>query len=82
MNPLYEQLARGQQVPNMAPNNPISRANAVMQAMQNPAEFVKKAFPDIPDNISNNPAQILNYIQRTRGISNQQIQGLIRMFGG
>ena len=46
----------------------------VMQAMRNPVAFVRQAFPDIPDNIQNDPGQILGYLQQTRGISDQQIQ--------
>ena len=80
MNPLYQMLS--QQVPRqsgMQFNNPIQKANYIMQAMRNPAAFIKQQFPDIPDNISNDPNQILNYLQRTRGISNQQIQQLYGM---
>ena len=57
--------------------NPIQKANYIMQAMQNPAAFVRQAFPDIPAQIQNNPNQILQYLQQTRGISNQQIQDLL-----
>ena len=41
--------------------------------MQNPAAFVRQAFPDIPAEIQNNPGQILRYLQQTRGINDQQI---------
>ena len=57
--------------------NPIQKANAIMQAMQNPAAFVKQAIPDIPAEIQNNPTQILQYLQQTRHITNDQIQNLI-----
>lgn len=57
--------------------NPIQKANALMQAMQNPAAFVKQAIPDIPAEIQNNPTQILQYLQQTRHITNNQIQNLI-----
>ena len=53
---------------------PIQRAAFVMQAMTNPVAFVKQQFPDIPDNIANNPPEILNYLQRTRGITQADIQ--------
>ena len=53
-----------------------------MQAMRNPAAFIKQRFPDIPDNIINNPDQILSYLQQTRGITDQQIQQLYGMYGG
>ena len=54
--------------------NPMQKMQRVMQAMQNPAAFVKQVFPDIPDNIQNNPNQILQYLQQTRNISDAQIQ--------
>lgn len=53
---------------------PIQRAAFVMQAMTNPAAFVKQQFPDIPDNIVNNPQEIFNYLRRTRGITQADIQ--------
>lgn len=56
------------------PMNPMQRMQAVMNAMQNPAAFLKQKFPDIPDEILNDPNRILSYLQQTRGISNQDIQ--------
>lgn len=53
---------------------PIQRAAFVMQAMTNLAAFVKQQFPDIPNEIVNNPQEIFNYLQRTRGISQADIQ--------
>jgi len=78
MNPLYQMFSGG------GPQfqNPMQKMNFIMQAMQNPAMFVKRQFPDIPDNISNDPNQILRYIQQTRGISDQQIQQLYSMYRG
>lgn len=78
-NPLYESLmANGQTGPQFM--NPIQKANYILQTLTNPARFVKQQFPDIPDNISNDPNQILQYIQRTRGISNEQIQTILGQF--
>ena len=81
MNPLYnmimsQQMNQGNAVSYQA-MNPIQKANAIMQAMQNPAAFVKQVFPDIPTEIQNNPDQILRYLQQTRHITNDQIQSLI-----
>lgn len=53
---------------------PVQRVAFVMQAMTNPAAFVKQQFPDIPNEIVNNPQEIFNYLQRTRGISQADIQ--------
>lgn len=57
--------------------NAYQKVNQIMQSMQNPAAFVKQQFPDIPDNILNDPNQILHYLQQTRNISNEQIQQMM-----
>jgi len=95
MNPLYNMMMGSSMapiaaspspspVPQMAPMaqqlmNRIGQTGSLLQAMQNPAAFVKQQFPDIPDQIANDPNQILGYLQRTRGISNQQIQQAANM---
>lgn len=61
--------------------NPLERAMMIRQAMMNPLAFIKSKFPDIPDQISGDPNQILDYIQRTRGISNQQVQQVYNTYG-
>lgn len=88
MNPLYQSLT-GQQIATSAPfssgnrfQDPIQRMQYIMQAMQNPAAFVRQAIPDIPHEISNDPNQILTYLQRTRGISNEQIQQIASSMAG
>lgn len=57
--------------------NAYQRANQIMQSMQNPAAFVKQQFPDVPDNILNDPNQVLQYLQQTRNISNAQLQQML-----
>jgi len=57
--------------------NAYQKVNQIMQSMQNPAAFVKQQFPDIPENILNDPNQILQYLQQTRNISNEQIQQMM-----
>lgn len=57
--------------------NAYQKVNQIMQSMQNPAAFVKQQFPDIPDNILNDPNQVLQYLQQTRNISNEQIQQMM-----
>lgn len=54
--------------------NPFQRMQQVMSVMNNPAAFLKQKFPDIPDEIMNDPNRILQYLQQTRGISNQDLQ--------
>lgn len=80
MNPLYQMLMGGQQRPQMGFATPIQKANAIMQALQNPAQFVRQQFPDIPEDISNDPNQILRYIQQTRNISNDQLGQIMNQF--
>ena len=87
-NPLFNMLmGQGQQAPASNPvqppmsggiqfANPLQKMQYIMQAMQNPAAFVKQHIPDIPDNIAGNPGQILQYLQQTRGITNAQIQSI------
>ena len=78
MNPLYQMMNGSMPTAQpMMPQNPMQRMSFLMQAMQNPSQFVKQTFPDIPDNISNNPGQILQYLQQTRGITNQQVQQMM-----
>lgn len=68
MNPLYQQFMMPQ------------RMTAMMQAMQNPAAFVRQQFPDIPAEIANDPNQILRYLQQTRGIPDARIQQLMTQY--
>lgn len=84
MNPLYSMLM-GQQnsQPQMsAPafQSPIQKANYIFQALSNPAAFVKQQFPDVPDDISSDPGKILQYLQETRHISNDQISQIMNQF--
>lgn len=85
MNPLYQMLTgqmypQNQQMPvqqnfsGIQFQNPIQKANFIMQAMRNPVAFVKQAVPDLPSDIANDPNRILQYLQQTRGITNEQIQ--------
>jgi hypothetical protein len=54
--------------------NPIQKMNYIMQAMRNPAAFVRQHLPNIPDQIANNPDQILRYMQQNMGVTQQDIQ--------
>lgn len=88
MNPLQHIL--GGQVPNAQPmqqqmpmgqsgmrfQNPMQKMQFMMQAMRNPAAFVKNVFPDIPDNIMNDGNQVLNYLKQSRGITDQDIRNV------
>lgn len=79
-NPYFEAMQRGapiggpstpaQSAPAPAPgrfSNPLQRMQFIMLALTNPAAFVQQEFPDVPANIRNNPAQVLQYLQQSRG---------------
>ena len=74
MNPLYQSMLNGGMVP-VRPS-PMSKMQQAMQAMTNPAAFIKNRFPDIPDNIMYDPNQVMQYLQQTRGITQADIQGI------
>lgn len=54
--------------------NPIQRTNAMYQAMQNPAQFIRQIAPDLPPEIASDSNRLLQYMQQTMGITNEQIQ--------
>lgn len=87
MNPLYSMLMNQQQPVQQYPamqmpafSNPIQKMNYMVQALKDPVHFVLQQFPDIPENIVNDPNQVLQYIQRTRNISNDQISRIVNQF--
>lgn len=82
MNPLYQMLNPGQMASQTIPQTPLSRMAVVMQAMRNPAAFVKQQFPDIPDEMMNDPQRILGYLQQSRGIGNEQINQIVNLYNG
>lgn len=86
MNPFYNMIMGGGMPQVGAPSpssamsggpvfqNPMQKMNYILQAMQNPAAFVRQQFPDIPEGIQNDPGQIYNYLNQTRGpVSNQTV---------
>ena len=77
VNPLYRMYNFGQPMQNQRSNMSLGqKIMMAMQAMQNPSAFIKQNFPDIPAEIQNDPNQILGYLQRTRGITSQDIQNV------
>ena len=85
-NPLYNMLMGGgipnpqQTMSGITFQNPMQKMAYIMQAITNPAAFVKQHFPDIPDSISGDPNQILQYLKQTRGITDEQIGQLQNQF--
>ena len=59
--------------------------NMARQMMNNPQQAVMQAFPDLPQEISNNPNQIMAWIQQNGRINPQMYQmanHLMLMMGG
>ena len=59
--------------------------NMARQMMQNPQQAVMKAFPDMPQEIQNNPNQIMTWLQQNGRINPQMYQmanQLMHMMGG
>ena len=59
--------------------NPMQQMQFISNAMRNPAAFVQEQFPDVPENLRNNPDAVLNYLAQTRG--NQFIQQMQQISG-
>lgn len=82
MNQLYQML-NGQSAAITQPvmqsqgpafQNPIQKWNYIMQAMANPAAFVRQAIPNLPPQIANDPNQILAWMQQSGMVTQQDIQ--------
>lgn len=54
--------------------NPLQKMNYIMQAMSNPAAFVRQNLPEIPNEILNDPNQILQYMKQNMGLTDQDIR--------
>ena len=83
-NPWYDRI-NGQGTPAMNPyqypavpqTNPLQVVGEVANAMRNPMAFAMNAFRDVPPELWNNPAQALQYIQQTRGISDADLRSIV-----
>ena len=83
--PPIQQIEQAPQTPVQQPMsgaaqfaNPVQKMQYVMQAMTNPAQFMKEKFPDIPENIMYDPNKVMSYLQQTRGISNEQVNQVVQ----
>lgn len=80
MNKWYNRIVNN--IPNPQSNitkfqNPVQQAQYIMNAIRNPAAFIQEQFPDVPEDIRNNPNDVLNYLQKTRG--NKLMQDIQRI---
>ena len=69
MNPLYQM------------QNVMQRAQQLAQSFQNPQQMITRFFPDLPAEISNNPDQIVMWLQQTGKCTPEQIQMARQMTG-
>lgn len=78
-NPWYDRInGPGMAMPSQSSHQgPFQIAGEIANAMRNPMAYAMNAFRDVPQEMWNNPAQALAYIQQTRGLSQADIQNLI-----
>ena len=55
--------------------NPLQKMNYIMQAMRNPAQFVREHVSGIPESAFSDPTGngVLNYMQQNMGVTQQDI---------
>lgn len=83
-NPWYDRInGQGMPTPNPYPYqavpqmNPLQVVGEVANAMRNPMAFAMNAFRDVPPELWSNPAQALQYIQQTRGLSDADLRNIV-----
>lgn len=96
MNPLYQALtgpgsapAPGTgNMPGMPMGGPLGAVQGVMQraqqiaaSFQNPQQMVRQYFPDAPAEVSNDPNQLLGWLQQTGRVNPQMVQMARQMMG-
>ena len=74
MNPLFNQVTGA--------NSILDRARSIMASMQNPAQLLQQYLPGVPQEIANDPNQIINWLQQTGRITPDQIQTASLVMGG
>lgn len=57
-------------------SNPLQKMSYILQAMQNPAEFVRQNLPGIPNEAYNDPTgnSVLQYMMNNMGVTQTDIQ--------
>ena len=55
--------------------NPMQKVNYILQAMRNPAQFVRQHVSGIPESAFSDPTgnSVLNYMQQNMGVTQQDI---------
>ena len=72
MQPQQHSMVYG--IPQFA--NPMQKMSYIMQAMQNPAQFVRQHLPGVPEQALQDPTgnAVLRYMQQNMGVTQQDIQ--------
>ena len=77
MNPLYNMLMGQQNNMSAGPQfvNPMQKMQYILQAMRNPAAFVKQHLPNIPEDAYKDPSGngVLQYMMNNMGVTQQDI---------
>lgn len=61
--------------------NAIMGAPMQAQQMMNPQQIVARCIPGIPQEIQNDPGRIIDWLQQTGRVSQQQVQMARQMMG-
>ena len=80
MNPFMNALARMSGNPFANVQQVLNRANQMSKQFGNPEQFVNKFFPDVPQEMRNNPDQIVQYLIKSGRITQQQVDQISHMF--
>lgn len=74
MQPGMPQQMPVNQIPQFA--SPMQKMGAMMQAMRNPAQFVRQRLPQIPEEAFNDPSgnAVLQYMMNNMGVTQQDVQ--------
>lgn len=69
-------------VPFGAVHGVMQRARQIAQSFQNPQQIVQQFFPDAPEEMRNDPEQLVGWLQQTGKVNPQMIQMARSMMGG
>lgn len=97
MNPLFQALMGSSGLPGRNGGQPaapamggpfgavqgvMQRARQIAQSFQNPQQMVQQFFPDAPEEMRNDPEQLVGWLQQTGKVNPQMIQMARSMMGG
>ena len=64
--------------------NPMQKMSYIMQAMRNPAQFVRQHLPGVPEQAFQDPTgnAVLQYMQQNMGVTQQDVQNAMSRIPG